>query len=217
WHIARFPRVSEKEQHNKEHGENAEGGDAENVFDAEMAAGQRSDIRAGSAADVHHGVVNGVADGADIFLGSASRRSHDARFDERNPQRRQNQDETDKNRRWNGGPHRSKPRRAQRPQQKVGGCEDEIGERKGAAKTKLVGNCAAKDGEEPNHAAENAGECTGLLGGEIQLLVKIVGERSESAVVREALEDFADVGDPEGPLETGTDLVQTLAEAHSSP
>src|ERR1700674_588459 len=78
---------AEEKQDGEEHGKDAEGGDAEDVFDAKMAVRPGSDIRASRAADVHHGVVDGVADGADVFLGGASRCAHDAGFYERNAER----------------------------------------------------------------------------------------------------------------------------------
>src|SRR2546425_215232 len=74
---------------------------------------------------------------------------------------------------------------------------------------------AAENCQKPNHSAENSGECAGLLGGKVQLFVEIVGEGGKCAVVGEALEDFRDVGDPEGTVEAGSYLVETLAETHS--
>src|SRR6267154_291379 len=75
-------------------------------------------------------------------------------------------------------------------------------------------DCAAEDRHEPDHAAKDASQRACLFGGEIQLFVEIVGEGGESAVVGEALEDFGDVGDPEGALETGADFLEPLAKAH---
>src|SRR5262249_17480505 len=90
--VAGVLRVAKKEQHQEEHGEDAQGGDSKDVFDAEAAVGPRSDIRAGGTADVHHGVVNRVADGTDIFFGSTPGGADDAGFDQRNPERGKNQD-----------------------------------------------------------------------------------------------------------------------------
>ena len=174
-------------------------------------------VGAGGAADVHHGVVDGITDGADIFLGSSRRCSHHAGFDHRNAERRQNQNEAHENHGRNGGPYRGEPRRADGAEQKIGGREDQVGQRESAAKTEAVGDGAAENREKPDHAAEDSGEGASLLGGEIQLFVEIVGEGGESAVVGEALEDFRDVGDPEGALEAGADFVETLAETHFSP
>jgi len=47
--------------------------------------------------------------------------------------------------------------------------------------------------------------------------MEVQPKRGESAVVGEALENLADVGDPEGALEAGADFVETLAEIHFSP
>jgi len=44
--------------------------------------------------------------------------------------------------------------------------------------------------------------------------VKIQGERGEGSVVGEALEDFADVGDPEGALEAVADFLEARGERH---
>src|SRR5207248_2135496 len=41
-------------------------------------------------------------------------------------------------------------------------------------------------------------------------------EGGECAVVGEALEDFRDVGDPEGTVEAGADFVEPLGKAHVS-
>src|SRR6266702_2764852 len=60
--------LAEEEENREEHGEDAEGGNAKYVLDAEMTMSPRRDVRAGSAANVDHGVVNGVADGAHVLL-----------------------------------------------------------------------------------------------------------------------------------------------------
>src|SRR6266851_6603705 len=60
--------LAEEEENREEHGEDAEGSNAKYVFDAEMTMSPRRDVGARSAPDVHHGVVNGVADGAHVFL-----------------------------------------------------------------------------------------------------------------------------------------------------
>src|SRR6266581_4507330 len=60
--------LAEEEENREEHGEDAEGGNAKYVFDAEMTVSPRRYVRAGSAANVDHGVVDGIADGAHVFL-----------------------------------------------------------------------------------------------------------------------------------------------------
>src|SRR6266566_9983550 len=60
--------LAEEEENREEHGEDAEGGNAKYVFDAEMTMSTRRDVGARSAPDVDHGVVDGVADGAHVFL-----------------------------------------------------------------------------------------------------------------------------------------------------
>jgi hypothetical protein len=181
-----------------------------------MAMRPGSDIRASRAADVYHGVVNGVADGADIFFGGASRGAHDAGFYERNAERGKNQNKTDEKTERNNVANRRKPGRADGADQEVSHREDEIRKRKSAAKPKLVRHSAAKDGEKPDHAAEDAGERSGLLGGEVELLLEIDGEGGKGAIVGEALEDLADVGDPEGALEAVANFLEPLAKAHGT-
>jgi len=55
-----------------------------------------------------------------------------------------------------------------------------------------------------------------LLRGKVEFFLKVKGERGERAVVGEALEDFRDVGDPEGTLEAVADFLEPLAKAHMS-
>jgi hypothetical protein len=80
----------------------------------------------------------------------------------------------------------------------------------------LVRDGSAEDGQEPNHAAENSRERPGLLRGEIEFFLKIEGEGGKRAVVGKALEDFRDVGDPEGALEAVADFLEPLAKAHDA-
>jgi hypothetical protein len=47
--------------------------------------------------------------------------------------------------------------------------------------------------------------------------MKVASERGESGIVGKAFKQFGDVGDPEGTLEAGADLVETLGETHFSP
>jgi hypothetical protein len=42
--------------------------------------------------------------------------------------------------------------------------------------------------------------------------MQIAGERCERRVVGKALEEFADVSDPEGPLKAGANLVQAIGK-----
>src|SRR6185436_11353986 len=69
-------RFLEEDKGADEHDEDAEGGDAKDVFDMHLAtldalAHPAGEIRPEERADVHHGVVDGVADGADVGLGGA--------------------------------------------------------------------------------------------------------------------------------------------------
>jgi hypothetical protein len=216
WFIGRALGVAEKEQHHEEHREHAERGDAENLFDAEMAMRPGSDKGAGSAADVHHGVVDGIADGADVFLGGARGGTDDARFDERDAQRGKNQDAADKEAERHGIAKRREPGSSNRANQEIGRRQDEVGQREGAAEPEAVGSGSAENRQEPDHAAEDAGQRAGLLRGEVELFLEVEGQRSERAVVGEALEDFRDVGHPEGPLKAVADFLEPLAKAHDT-
>ncbi len=44
--------------------------------------------------------------------------------------------------------------------------------------------------------------------------MEVQRERGKGAVVGKALEDFADVRDPEGPLEAVADFLEALGEGH---
>src|SRR5207245_157591 len=104
--------------------------------------------------------------------------------------------------------------RPQGTQEKIGAREEHISERKSAAEAQPVGDGAAENGEEPNQAAEQTGKIGGAFGGEIQRFVKVAGQRSESRIVGEALEELAEVGDPEGTLEAVADFQEPLAKSH---
>jgi hypothetical protein len=168
--------------------------------------------RSGSAADVDHGVVNGISDGADVFFGSAGRGADDARLYQRDAECGKDEDEANKQTERYGIAYRRQPGRTDGADQKIGGGENEICHRKRAAKAEAIGGGATEDGEKPYHAAEDAGQGSGLLGGEVQALLQVQGKRSESAVVRKALEDLADIRDPEGTLEAGADLMQAFGK-----
>ena len=57
---------------------------------------------AGGAADIHHGVVNGEPEGADIFLGSAGGSADDARFYEGDAERGKKKNDPNKQCERNG-------------------------------------------------------------------------------------------------------------------
>jgi hypothetical protein len=54
-----------------------------------------------------------------------------------------------------------------------------------------------------------------LLSGEIELFMEVQSEGGKGAVVGEALEDFADVRDPEGTLEAVANFLQALGKRHA--
>jgi len=170
------------------------------------------DEGAGGAADVHHGVVDGVAEGANIWLGSPSGGADDAWFYKRNAERWKNQDDADEDAERNRSTNRREPGRADRTDQEIRRSQDEISHRESAAKAELVRDGSTKNRQEPDHASEEAGERAGLLGGEVQFFLEVDGQRGERAVVGEALEDFADVGDPERTLEASSNFAQAFRE-----
>src|SRR5208282_1295620 len=213
--VSSFARFAEKNDDHEEHGEDAHCGHAVNVFHAHVAMRPRGEIRAHGSADVHHGVVNRVADGADVFFGSPCRGADHARFHHRNAQRGQNQNASDKQSQRHRVAQRSQPRRGNRSDQEIGGGEDEVSQRKRAAKTEAIGGRSSKNGKKPDHAAEQAGKSSGLLGREIQLLLQVQSKRSERPIVGKALKDFGNVRDPEWPFEPGANFLQAFRKGQS--
>jgi len=61
-------------------------------------------------------------------------------------------------------------------EKEIRAAQDEIGEGKGAPKSKPVRHGAAEDGEKPDGSPKNAGQRAGLLGGEIEFFVEIQRE-----------------------------------------
>ena len=129
------------------------------------------------------------------------------------PERGQNQNEADEQAERHRIADGRQPRCSNRADQKIRSAKDEVGHRKSAAKAQAVGSGSAENREKPHHAAEDAGQRSGLLGGEIQLLLQIQGERSKRPVVGKTLENFGDVGDPERLLEPGADFLEALRES----
>ena len=205
--LARFP---EEKQDHKKHREDTQRSHPVNILDAQVAMGPGSKIGTSSAANVDHGVVNRIANRANVFLGGAGRGADHAGFYQRDAERGKDQDETDKQSERHRVAHRRQPGCADGADQKISGSQDEVCDRKRAAEAQAVGGGPAEDGQKPDHAAEYASQRSGLLGGEIQLLLQIQSQRSERSVVGKALENFGDIGDPEGPLEAGANFTEAL-------
>ncbi len=102
------------------------------------------------------------------------------------------------------------------PDQEICGGEDKIGEGESAPEAEPVGSRTAEDGEEPYHAAKNSRQGSSLLGGKIQLFLEIESKGRKGTVVRKTLEDLADIGDPEGRFEAGTNLLQAVGKCQCS-
>jgi hypothetical protein len=93
------------------------------------------------------------------------------------------------------------PRRGERAEQEISDGHDEVGGHEGAAESEAVGESAAENRKEPDDEAEGADEPAGEFAREVELFVEINREDCGGAVVGDALEDFREVGDPEGGLE----------------
>src|SRR5580704_17757800 len=179
-----------------------------------MLVGPAGDVRSGRAADVDHGVVNRIADAADVFFGGARGGADDGGLDHGDAERGKNEDDADEEAERDGVANGREPGSGDGADEEVGSSENQIGDRERATEAETVGDCSTENGEKPNHAAENAGERAGLLGGEIEFFLEVDGEGREGAVVGEALEDFGDVGDPEGALEAVADFGEAVGEGH---
>ena len=105
---------AEEKQDEKEHRENAERGDAEDGFEAEMLVGPAGDVGTGGAADVDHGVVNGIADAADVGLGGARGGADDAGLDHGDAERGKNEDDADEEAERDGVAERARAMRRRR-------------------------------------------------------------------------------------------------------
>src|SRR5579863_2519597 len=158
---------TEEEQDEEKHREDAERGDAEDRFEAEMFVRPAGDVRPGGAADVDHGVVNRIADAADIGLGGARGGADDGGLDHGNAERGENEDDADEETERDGVADWREPGSGDGADEEVGGGKNQIGDRKRATEAKTVGDSSTENGEKPNHAAKDAGERAGLFGGEI--------------------------------------------------
>ncbi len=147
--------------------------------------------------------------------GSRGRPDH-AGLHQRDPQGRQNEKNRRENHQWQKASYRRKPRRTDRTEQEVRACQDQIGEGKSAAKAEPVSDRASKDGQEPYQAAKEPGQIRSALRRKAEDFVKVACQRGKHGVVGETFEELGDVGDPEGPLEARSYLVETLAKAHDA-
>ena len=110
-------------------------------------------------------------------------------------------------------PQRLHPRRTERAEEEVSYGHHEVGEHQRAAEAEAVGESAAENREKPHDEAESASEPASEFVGEVQLLVEVNREDGGGAVVGDALEDFREVGDPEGGLEAFANFLQALGKA----
>ena len=201
-----------KKQDDKEHREDEEGRDEVNIFDAQVRMSPRGKQGTGRSANIDQSVVNGITDRADVWFGSAGRGANDTGLYQRDAERGKDENASHKQFERHGVSHGREPSGADGANQEIGGGEDKIGERKSAPKAQPVGSRTAEDGEEPYHAAKKSGQGSGLLGGKIQFLLQIESKGGKGTIVRKTLKDLADIGDPEGRLEAGADLLQTFGK-----
>ena len=205
----------EEEQHDEEHQEHAECGDAKQDLRAAVILFPAGNQRTERASDVYQRVIDGITDRANILLRCSSRGANNARFHERDAECRQDQNKGNQWDQRNGVADRREPRRAQRSQQEISSTEDEVSDRKCAAKAESIRHRAANDSKKPDPAAEHSGKAAGLLHVEVQSLVQVAREHGEYRVVGKPLEKLADIGDPEWALESGANLVESFREGQN--
>src|SRR5262249_14162900 len=100
---------------------------------------------------------------ADILLRGSGCGADDAWFYERDPQRRQYQDETDKQPERNRVTDRRQPGCSDGADQKISNRQDEICDGKSPPEAQPVGGCSSENRQEPDHAVKNAGQRSGLF------------------------------------------------------
>jgi hypothetical protein len=208
-------RLLEEEEDAEKHQEDAGGRHAKDIFDAQVLVYPGGDKRAERAADIHQRVVDRIADGADIFLGSARGGAHNAGFHQSNSQGGKQQNGGHEEPQRDSFADRSKPGWRDRADQEIRARENQVGKGESAPEPEFVGDGAAKNGQEPDHAAEETCQGSCLFGGKAQFALEIEREGRKCAVVREALENFTDVGDPEGALEAVANFLEALGETHA--
>src|SRR5207302_668049 len=88
-------------------------------------------------------------------------------------------------------------------------------ERKRAPESESVRHRPADHREEPDPSAKHPRQAAGALQIEMQPFVKIPGEHRKHCIVRKPFKQFADIGNPEWPFKSGSDLVETFGKAQS--
>src|SRR5206468_2930824 len=101
----------------------------------------------------------------------------------------------------------SKPGSPKRSKQEIRTTQNQIGQRQRPSKAKSVGDSSPESSEKPDQASEQPSEAAGLLDSKIQCLMKITSQRCKGGIVGKPLEQLTNVSDPEGTLESGTNLM----------
>jgi hypothetical protein len=107
--VARLARIAEEKEDQEKHRENAERGNTKNSLKSKVSVRPICDKGTGGAADINHGVVDGIPEGADIFLGSTSGGAHDARLYQCDAKSGENQDNADEQAGRNCAANRREP------------------------------------------------------------------------------------------------------------
>src|SRR6185312_10435314 len=203
----------EPQQHGEKHGKHTQRRHPEHILHAHVLVYPGGNIRPRRSADIYQSVVNGIADGANVFLGRPRRGADHARFDQRDAERGKHQHKCHEYDQRHRVANRGQPGRSQRSQQEVGATQDQVGQRQGAAKSQAIGDSSAEYRQKPDQPSKQSGEAARLLYPEVQSLMKIAGQRCERGIVREPFKEFADIGDPERTLKPGANLVQSFGKS----
>ena len=94
--VAGLAWFAEEEKNHEKHGEDAERGNAIDILDAEVPMRPGGEIRTCGAANIHHGVINRIADGAHILVRRTGGCANHAGFHQCDSQSRKYQNKANK-------------------------------------------------------------------------------------------------------------------------
>ena len=209
-------RLTEEQQDAQEHQEHAQRCHTKDILHAHTPVHVRRNVWAGRSADIYQRVIDGVSDRADVFLRGACGGPDDAGLYQRNSQRRESQHKSDQHNQRHRIAHWGEPRRSQRSQQEVGAGQDQISQRKRTAEAHAVGESSAEHRQKPYQPTEESGERAGLLGGKLKDFMQIARQRGERRIIRKALEQLANVSDPERTFEAHANVAPALRKAQNA-
>ena len=93
--------------------------------------------------------------------------------------------------------------------------QNQVGQRQRPAKAHPVRESSAERRQKPHQPAKQSRQTAGPLDAEVQALMQIARQRGKRRVVRQPLEELADVGNPERPLKPGANFVETFGEGQN--